>query len=138
MLKVFVYGTLKPGEINYKRYCLGKVVKQIKVWTKGQLYHLPYLGYPGMVSCKTGRVEGYLLLFNQANMLNILDELEDYHPRRSPWQNEYNRHPISVYWWDTQPEITQAWAYSMSIEQVQQRNGVLIASGWWNSRSIKW
>jgi gamma-glutamylcyclotransferase (GGCT)/AIG2-like uncharacterized protein YtfP len=25
-MKVFVYGTLKPGECNYQRYCEGKVV----------------------------------------------------------------------------------------------------------------
>ncbi|TAH29142.1 MAG: gamma-glutamylcyclotransferase, partial [Oscillatoriales cyanobacterium] len=25
-MKVFVYGTLKPGECNYLRYCEGKVV----------------------------------------------------------------------------------------------------------------
>ncbi len=26
-LRVFVYGTLKPGEANYQKYCAGKVVE---------------------------------------------------------------------------------------------------------------
>jgi len=25
-IRVFVYGTLKPGEVNYQRYCEGKVI----------------------------------------------------------------------------------------------------------------
>lgn len=137
MLNVFVYGTLKPGEINYNRYCQGRVVEQTKAWTRGQLYHLPRLGYPGMVRCRSGRVEGYLLTFAESSILTILDRLEDYLPERSPQENEYNRHWISVYQLHSQQKLTEAWGYTMAIETVKQWQGVLISSGWWNSGSTK-
>jgi gamma-glutamylcyclotransferase (GGCT)/AIG2-like uncharacterized protein YtfP len=45
-LKVFVYGTLKPGESNYQRYCAENVVEKreairrnpFRVIAFGQLY----------------------------------------------------------------------------------------------------
>ncbi len=40
LLRVFVYGTLKPGEVNYQKYCNGKVVEQERALTLGQLFAL--------------------------------------------------------------------------------------------------
>ncbi len=45
-LRVFVYGTLKRGEINHDRYCRG-VVGIEPATTLGHLYALPY-GFPGL------------------------------------------------------------------------------------------
>jgi gamma-glutamylcyclotransferase (GGCT)/AIG2-like uncharacterized protein YtfP len=47
MISVFVYGTLKPNEANYQKYCAGKVIREIKAFTWGQLFHLS-LGYPAI------------------------------------------------------------------------------------------
>ncbi|MDJ0558299.1 MAG: gamma-glutamylcyclotransferase, partial [Microcystis sp. M53599_WE4] len=48
MMEVFVYGTLKPKESNYSAYCAGKVINSKTAYTKGHLYHLTALGYPGL------------------------------------------------------------------------------------------
>ena len=49
LLRVFVYGTLKPGEANYEFYCGSEVVETKKAWTRGELYTLPQ-GYPAMTT----------------------------------------------------------------------------------------
>lgn len=132
-IKVFVYGTLKPGEINYQRYCEGKVVEEQRAIACGQLYNLP-LGYPAMTLGET-QVHGFLLTFADAVILSTLDELEDYDPNRRPDENEYNRQQVEIY--DLAGKtLGLAWAYFMTLEQVQQLQGVLIPSGWWSGSLV--
>lgn len=127
-LKVFVYGTLKPGEINYQRYCEGKVVEEQRAIAWGQLYNLP-LGYPAMTPGKR-QVHGFLLTLADLVILSALDELEDYDPNRRSDENEYNRQQVEVYDLAGQT-LGLAWAYFMTPEQVERLQGVLIPSGWW-------
>lgn len=43
LVKVFVYGTLKPGESNYQRYCdRSSVVESQRAIALGQLFALPF------------------------------------------------------------------------------------------------
>lgn len=128
-IKVFVYGTLKPGEVNYQRYCTGKVVEVKRVIAFGQLFDLP-LGYPAMTLGES-TVQGFVLTFSAPDILSILDTLEDYNPNRTPEQNEYHRQQIEIYNL-TRQVIGLAWVYLMTLEQVQQLEGILIPSGWWN------
>ena len=129
-VKVFVYGTLKPGEINYDRYCVGKVVQEQPAIAYGQLYHLS-LGYPGMI-LGDGQVQGFLLTFADSAIFDSLDELEDYNPNRPQEDNEYNREQITVYDLVGQ-SLGLAWVYFMTLEKVQDFKGVLIPSGCWSS-----
>ncbi|NJN23760.1 MAG: gamma-glutamylcyclotransferase, partial [Acaryochloridaceae cyanobacterium RL_2_7] len=46
-LKVFVYGTLKPGYDNHNRYCRDRLLEIQPAQVKGSLFQLP-VGYPGM------------------------------------------------------------------------------------------
>jgi gamma-glutamylcyclotransferase (GGCT)/AIG2-like uncharacterized protein YtfP len=128
-LKVFVYGTLKPGEANYRRYCAGKVVEEQNAIAFGQLYDLP-LGYPAMTHGESP-VQGFLLTFADPNVLTALDELEDYNPNRLPQENEYERKQIEIYNLSAQ-SLGLAWVYLMTPEQVQRLGGVLMRSGWWS------
>jgi gamma-glutamylcyclotransferase (GGCT)/AIG2-like uncharacterized protein YtfP len=41
VINVFAYGTLKPGEANYQKYCAGKVVEVKRAIANGKLYDLP-------------------------------------------------------------------------------------------------
>jgi gamma-glutamylcyclotransferase (GGCT)/AIG2-like uncharacterized protein YtfP len=133
-IKVFVYGTLKPGEINYQRYCVLQVVEEKRAIAIGQLYDLR-LGYPAMTLGES-QVQGFLLTFADASILRYLDELEDYDPNRKPEENEYNRQQIEVY--DLQGRsLGLAWAYLMTLEQVQSLKGVLIPSGSWTGSIVK-
>jgi gamma-glutamylcyclotransferase (GGCT)/AIG2-like uncharacterized protein YtfP len=125
MIKVFVYGTLKPGEANYENYCAGKVIEEIEAYTWGELYHLS-LGYPAMTE-GTSKVKGILFTFADAAILNSLDQLEDYNETRSPELNEYYRQEIPIYHVSGQ-SLGKAWGYLMTKTKVQQFEGVLLTS----------
>jgi gamma-glutamylcyclotransferase (GGCT)/AIG2-like uncharacterized protein YtfP len=128
-IRVFVYGTLKPGEVNYQRYCLGQVVEEVEAIAFGQLFAL-ILGYPGMTAGQSP-IQGFVLTFADAAILNILDELEDYHPNRPETENEYNRQTIETF--DLSGKsLGMVWVYLMRFERVQKLGGVMISSGCWS------
>lgn len=76
MLKVFVYGTLKPGERNYPLYCT-QAIEIIAAIAYGKLYDLP-MGYPAAIFPESDLVWGYVLTFGDTTVLQTLDELENY------------------------------------------------------------
>jgi gamma-glutamylcyclotransferase (GGCT)/AIG2-like uncharacterized protein YtfP len=152
VVKVFVYGTLKPGEENYPKYCAGKVVETKPAYALGELFALPQ-GYPAMIK-GDNQVYGYLLKFAHAEILNELDELEDYHPSRQNSENLYNREQIEIFTLESKIEIPSlnqkswnqallekvslgnAWVYLMSEHQVHQLNAVTKIDGWWSGNNI--
>jgi gamma-glutamylcyclotransferase (GGCT)/AIG2-like uncharacterized protein YtfP len=129
MIKVFVYGTLKPGGKYYKIYCEGKIVQEVKCWVKGRLFALP-LGYPAMTK-GDNQVFGYLLTFALVKDLANLDKLEGYSGIPNSPLNEYDREEIVVYDEANCP-LGEAWTYFMTEEKVKTLNGVFLPSGWWN------
>lgn len=129
-IRVFVYGTLKPGECNYARYCDGQVTDQFEAIAYGTLYHLP-VGYPAM-TVGDRPIQGVVLCLRDPSTLNALDMLEDYDPNRSPDKNEYNRITIDVF--DAQGNSQgTVWAYIMDAAHVMQRGGVPLPDGVWQS-----
>ena len=128
-LRVFVYGTLKPGEANYSKYCSNKVVDVQRAVASGELFALP-VGYPAMT---TGEypVHGYLLSFADRSILHALDELEDYQPTRQISQNLYNRQKTEIYNLRGL-SLGYAWVYLMTLEQVHHLGGVPQPDGWWS------
>jgi len=132
-LRVFVYGTLKPGEANYD-YLQGKTFSVCDAVTKGHLYHLPTLGYPALIP-GTGTVYGSLLHFIDPEILAHLDALEGYAPDRPARENEYQRQQLAVYSLNGAP-LGQAWGYVMTPEHVKELGGILLPSGWWSGREL--
>jgi gamma-glutamylcyclotransferase (GGCT)/AIG2-like uncharacterized protein YtfP len=128
--KVFVYGTLKPGEVNYQRYCQGKVIHAQAAIARGQLYDLP-LGYPAMILGE-GWVKGFVLTFDNPEILDILDELEAYSPHRPPTANEYQRCQIEALTLMGH-SLGFVWAYLMNDAQVKAIAGQLVTNGVWQS-----
>ncbi|NMG05868.1 gamma-glutamylcyclotransferase [Brasilonema sp. UFV-L1] len=129
MLKVFVYGTLKPGEKNYSRYCAGKVVNTVRAVAQGNLFALP-MGYPAMTLGERA-VHGYLLSFTNPEILTALDELEDYAPNRAASENLYNRTQIQIS--DLQERsLSSAWVYIMTETLAVQLKGIYQPDGWWS------
>ncbi len=135
-LKVFVYGTLKPNEINFELFCAGKIIEASPALAKGKLYQIPFYtekyrrGYPAMTA-ETGWVEGYLLkLKNEPETLAQLDQLEGYQAGRSPDENEYQRLEIDVFDLD-EIFLTKAWGYVMSLEHVKELQGIALNSRNW-------
>lgn len=130
-MKVFVYGTLKPGECNYLRYCEGKVVDACPAIARGQLFALP-IGYPAMMAGE-GNVCGFLLCFPNSAILDDLDRLEDYHPLREPTENEYQRQEIAIFDRHLKP-LGTAWAYFMLPDRVRSLGGIWLPDGTWGNR----
>lgn len=130
LVKVFVYGTLKPGESNYQHYCAGLAVESQRAIALGHLFALPF-GYPAMI-LGDGLVQGYLLSFSNRDILHHLDWLEDYDPKRPTTENEYNRQQIEIYNLEM-VSLGLAWVYLMTLEQVRSCQGTLLPDGWWSS-----
>jgi gamma-glutamylcyclotransferase (GGCT)/AIG2-like uncharacterized protein YtfP len=128
-LQIFVYGTLKPGEVNYERYCQGRILHAQAAIMIGQLYALP-LGYPAMTS-GNAPVYGFLLAFADPALLVHLDELEDYDSNRPAEQNEYIRVTAEAFDLNYQ-SLGQAWVYQMERSLVHKLGGILLAEGTWN------
>ncbi len=139
MVKVFVYGTLKPGEANYKTYCADKVVDAHRAYALGKLFALP-MGYPAM-TLGDSLVYGYLLFFTDLGVLSELDELEGYQHTRAASENLYYRQQIKIY--DpqgrrggaepiSQKSLGFAWSYLMTPKQIYQLRGILQSDGWWS------
>lgn len=135
-LKVFVYGTLKPNEINFEQFCAGKIINASPVLAQGKLYQIPFYtekylrGYPAM-TMEDGWVEGYLLHFEyRPEILAQLDQLEGYQVGRSPDKNEYQRQLIQIFTLDQTP-FTEAWSYIMTLEHVQDLAGIALNKTVW-------
>jgi gamma-glutamylcyclotransferase (GGCT)/AIG2-like uncharacterized protein YtfP len=136
MIRVFVYGTLKPGESNYFR-CADRVISTQSAIVQASLYHLQ-LGYPAIV-LENGITHGHLLTFHDPEILKILDDYEQHDPTEiEPFGlgNEYDRQEIEVFDLN-QISIGTAWAYVMTREKVDRLNGILISSGIWTEESTK-
>ena len=128
-IRVFVYGTLKPGKFNYLAYCQGKTIAEIPAYTKGQLYHL-LPGYPAMTR-GNNRVEGYLLSFSDGSILQSLDNLEDYCETRASELNDYYRQQLPIYSLSDQ-SLGMAWCYLMTPEKIGEFQGQLLKNYSWN------
>ncbi|MET8895911.1 gamma-glutamylcyclotransferase family protein [Streptomyces albogriseolus] len=81
-LPFFVYGTLRPGEINHDRFLRGRTTREEPGLLRGAvLYEGP--GYPYAVEAPEGEVRGELVTARpQAyeELLALLDRLEEYVP----------------------------------------------------------
>jgi gamma-glutamylcyclotransferase (GGCT)/AIG2-like uncharacterized protein YtfP len=130
-LHVFVYGTLKPGESNFDRYCADKVVSSHRAYIHGDLYHFSSLGYPGAIY-GSRQVHGFVLTFADARILIDLDKLEAYHPQRQPAENDYTRELVTTYPLAGIASVS-AWAYFMTPDRIEQWGGSLLPDGWWQS-----
>ena len=126
---IFVYGTLKPHEENFPKYCEGKVIAQQQAIAYGELFALP-MGYPAMI-IGNNPVYGYLLSFKDAGILESLDELEDYHSDRPRSENLYHRQQIEVFNL-AQNSLGLAWVYLMTSEQINLLDGTAQSDGIWN------
>ncbi len=129
LIRVFVYGTLQPGEKYHQPYCGGWVTAAEPAKVTGQLYHLP-LGYPGLA---TGEdiVSGALLSFDQPAILQRLDQLEDYSPSRPAKQNLYQREQTAITNIHGE-DLGEAWIYRMALERIQSLGGIYLPAGQWS------
>jgi gamma-glutamylcyclotransferase (GGCT)/AIG2-like uncharacterized protein YtfP len=130
-LDIFVYGTLKPGECNFDRYCGNNTISSQRSYILGELYHFRLLGYPGVIP-GTRQVHGFVLTFADATILAKLDELEAYDPARSAADNDYTRELVITHAPEGIASIS-AWVYLIAPDRISQWGGILVPDGWWTS-----
>ncbi|MEM6519191.1 MAG: gamma-glutamylcyclotransferase family protein [Cyanobacteria bacterium P01_C01_bin.70] len=129
MSSVFVYGTLKPGEVAYVQYCQPYVAQAQPALMQGELFHLPQ-GYPAM-TLGDRWITGALLTFREQAALALIDQFEDYDPALSKAENLYQRLQRPVFSTERQP-LGQAWVYLMSSSRVRNLGGRLVSSDVWS------
>jgi gamma-glutamylcyclotransferase (GGCT)/AIG2-like uncharacterized protein YtfP len=130
--QVFVYGTLKPGERAFERFCAAYVVEMVAAIAPGRLYHLP-LGYPAL-TLESGWVQGVLLTFATAAVLTPLDAFEEYYPDRLQ-DSEYQRLRQRIYGLDYTP-LSEAWVYTMTKTRVDALGGQWLPQGFWSETGV--
>jgi len=92
---VFVYGTLKPGFSNFRNLRINCRVEGIKKATvKGTLHSLG--AFPGMVRGDS-IVHGYILYFDDKELMEDLDYLEGYASSNNILMNLYTREFIEAF-----------------------------------------
>jgi gamma-glutamylcyclotransferase (GGCT)/AIG2-like uncharacterized protein YtfP len=126
MYRLFVYGSLKFGEINHNRIFSDYDIKITSAWTYGKLYDLGY--FPALAE-GDNKVYGELIEFNNLEILVRVDSLEGYRGDNSNF-NFYDRKEIIVY--INENEIT-AWAYFLNKCKIKESDGELITSGVWSN-----
>lgn len=128
--RLFVYGTLKPGERAFDRLCQPITLSTQPAMASGRLYHLPQ-GYPAM-TLEPGWVQGVLLTITSLERLQPLDDFEEYYPDR-PDRSEYLRHLHPVYDYSRQP-LGTAWVYTMPRDRTLSLGGQWLPEGYWSER----
>jgi gamma-glutamylcyclotransferase (GGCT)/AIG2-like uncharacterized protein YtfP len=137
LTQLFVYGTLKPGYAPYQRFCAATVVAVQAAIVLGQLYHLP-MGYPVLIVGGSRWVYGYRLTFADAAILTVLDAYEQhdpaqlalYLPEAAADSCNYARQWVDLLDAQQQP-LGPAWAYVMTLAQVDRLQGQLRPHGVW-------
>lgn len=139
LINLFVYGTLQPGERNY-RVCEAYVVARQPAIVRGSLYQLPF-GYPALTLEGTRSIQGVLFSFSDPQALAVLDQFEQHDPialqqlvpSYPAAALQYQRRSIPVMNLKQQV-IEPAWAYLMSKEQIDQLGGVLYPYDCWQDQ----
>ena len=125
---LFVYGTLKRGEPNFRRYVAHALTVEPAV-IRGRLYHLPQ-GYPGL------RLDGHAVVHGEAMTfpdlqatLAAVDPLEDCDPAR-PECSLYRREIHTIHL-QASGRPVRAWVYVLATSPPA---GCLpVADGRWRS-----
>jgi len=124
MHRLFVYGSLKFGEINHDRIFGSFDIKITPAWTYGELYDLGY--FPAMTEGEN-KVYGELIEFDDIEILRKIDYLEGYREKNSIF-NFYDRKIIQVF---TDKNEVTAWVYFLNESKIIDSDGELITSGIW-------
>tara|TARA_R100000027_G_scaffold61057_1_gene52187 strand:- start:21883 stop:22317 length:435 start_codon:yes stop_codon:yes gene_type:complete len=127
-LRVFVYGTLKPGGFYWQRFCEGKVDRWWPARTRGEVYHLP-IGYPASVFGGDCWIQGVVLEMKDIEAMKGLDSLEGFDPYRTVG-NDYRRLRVEVF--DLESDrVDRVWSYEMDLRKIVGQGGIRVESGNW-------
>lgn len=127
-IRVFVYGTLKPGQRNWDRLLSGRVDRFQAARIRGRLFDLRP-GFPAAVPANNW-IHGYLLALPDSDLLGRIDALEGFRPDRPAHQNRYRR-VLTPCFSPTGAPFGRVYAYFMDTETAQALGGELLPDGVW-------
>ena len=130
-LRVFVYGTLKPGGLYWPRFCEGRVCAVREARVRGCLFDLD-LGYPALRLGGSEWVRGVVLDLAGPEVLRGIDRLEGFEPGRDEDRNEYTRRRAEAF----DPgggALGPVWTYEMAADKIEAAGGRRIPDGVWES-----
>jgi len=132
-LALFVYGSLKPGQQNWKRYCEGHVAELQAARVRGNLYKCSdgYLAM-GQPASPPGDswIRGWRLVLHDEATLRNIDRLEGFDPGRPLASNVYLRVRTACFADDAAPApaaLGEAWTYIMTPAQLAHEGAVEIS-----------
>lgn len=136
MLPVFVYGTLKPGQINYSAFLKGSTLRERPASIAGAALYTagtyPYLVIGSGIARPYEQAHGMVMTLHPDwyhEVLRRLDWLEGYTPGNP--HSEYQRVPHPV---QTASGTVRAWVYTAStriLAQIRRGRLVKVAGGAW-------
>ncbi|MEF8792494.1 gamma-glutamylcyclotransferase family protein [Thiohalorhabdus sp.] len=127
VIRVFVYGTLKPGQANWERALRGHVRRWRAAVIRGRLFDLA-TGFPA-ATAGNGRVHGYALHL-PAEKLAVVDAIEGFEPGRNPGRNLYQRLTVFAFTPQGAP-MGKVYAYFMDAEGRDRLGGTELPEGIW-------
>ncbi|MGG7177299.1 gamma-glutamylcyclotransferase family protein [Clostridium paraputrificum] len=129
--KIFVYGSLREGFFNYDKYLSGKVESVEIGRVKGKtLYHMPYKGYPAMLSGEGEVVGEVMVVKDYTNTMKAIDEMEGFIGEGHP-DNEYNKTLLEIEFADGRKEMCYAYCYNKINDKIFDTEAVFLPSGDW-------
>lgn len=95
--KLFVYGTLRQGMINYTKYLKGHVRKITPAFIKGEMFMLKSGKFPAVIE-GTEFIHGEIIELkkNSASIIKQVDKMEGFHVDDSP-DNLYDKELYPIY-----------------------------------------
>lgn len=124
-IKLFVYGLLKSGSVFYETNLKSKVIEKHNAYTKAELFYLPNFSCPAICNGEN-TVKGELLIFNDPDILKIIDEFEEYY-ENSPETSIFKRKIIEIYYENNKKDL--AFAYVMDKDDILKYGGMKIEKG---------
>ncbi len=126
--RLFVYGTLRPGQKHHERICTGFEIQIYPALVRGALYELPE-GYPALTEGEQW-IRGDVLCFSNQELLIKCDLWEEYDPNLQTGNCVYRRVYRNIY--NSDYSLTgKAQTYIVNKEVLNRKRAILIPMGTW-------
>lgn len=129
--KLFVYGSLRTGFFNYEKYLKGNVISTEEATIKGDLYHMPYKGYPAIAK-GNGIIQGEVITVKNPDVvIKAIDEMEGFKGEGNP-TNEYHKINVEVTLKENNEKIEcPIYFYNKDIDEKFNDEAIFIENGDW-------
>ncbi|WP_042351774.1 gamma-glutamylcyclotransferase family protein [Bacillus massiliigorillae] len=138
-INLFVYGSLREGFFNYKKYLDGKVIEKRDAKLENmKLYHLPYKGYPALTFGED-TVYGEIMVISEEHYeetMNAMDKMEGFISEKNP-ENEYHKVILEVENLHTnEKEKCFVYFYNKDNDQLFDNSAIYIPHGNWKEHML--